>query len=76
MTFLTHFDQYEAGTGDLQESGEIGDLAIWLGVGNDSVTLSLSSGLMVEVSALSDAAIALTEATLEAKERYLARIRR
>jgi hypothetical protein len=38
---LSHFDEYEGGRGRLQKTGEVGALTIWLGVGEDSVTLAL-----------------------------------
>jgi hypothetical protein len=72
---LSHFDEYEAGNGRLQKSGEVGPLNIFLGVGDDSITLSLASNLTVELSAASSAALALADATLSAKDRFLARIR-
>jgi hypothetical protein len=72
---LSHFDEYEAGKGRLQKSGEVGALTIWLGVGEDSVTLALASNLTVELSAASSAAIALADATLSAEDRFLRRLR-
>lgn len=73
---LTHFDEYEAGIGSLQETREVGDLTIWLAVGEDSVTVTLASELMLKLSTVSEAALALTEATLEAKDRFLERQRK
>jgi len=45
-------------------------------VGEDSVTLALASNLTVELSAASSAALALADATLSAKDRFLTRFRR
>ena len=73
---LSHFDEYEAGKGKLQRSGEVGALNVWLGVGEDSVTVALASNLTVELSAASSAALALADATLSAKDRFLTRFRR
>jgi hypothetical protein len=72
---IIHFDEYEDGTGKLQKTGEVGPLTIWFGVGDDSVTLALASNLTVELSTASSAALALADATLSAKDRYLARLR-
>lgn len=72
---LSHFDDYERGTGRLQKSGEVGDIQIWFGVGDPSFTLALASGLTIELSAASTAAIALANATLEAEVRFLERLR-
>jgi hypothetical protein len=72
---LTHFDAYEAGRGTLQKTGEVGALTIYWGIGEDSVTLTLAPNLTIELSAASSAALALTDATLSAKDRYLTRVR-
>lgn len=72
---LSHFDEYQAGKGKLQKSGKVGRLAIWMGAGEDSFTLALASNLTLELSGASSSALALADATLAAKDRYLARLR-
>ena len=69
---LSHFDEYQAGTGKLQKTGKVGELMAWLGVGEDSVTVSLASSMMVEVLQASSEAIALADETLSAQHRFLA----
>jgi hypothetical protein len=73
---LSHFDEYEAGKGDLQKSGEVGELTIFLSTGPDSVTLTLASNLSIEVSEASSAALELAEETLNAKERFVTRLQK
>jgi len=72
---LSHFDDYERGTGTLQKSGEVGGIQIWFGVGDTSFTLALASNLTIELTAASTAATSLANATLEAEDRFLARLK-
>ena len=72
---LIHFDEYERGTGILQEVGELDAdrLAVWLGIGEDSTTLSLAPGLMLELVGASSAALRLADETQSAFDRFLVR---